>query len=147
MPLAALREWQPLLLRALWGIHFHRDGGAATAAAAASGIAPAMAPAAAEHGGRRLGPSRAVLEPVGGAGGALPLVVSKSSVLRSKSSLTLRNRSSVSLGSKGPAGVSRASRLGLRHPEGLGEALSTPVLRALRSAAQPISEHLLWRSM
>lgn len=24
MPLAALREWQPLLLRALWGIHFHR---------------------------------------------------------------------------------------------------------------------------
>ena len=48
MPLAALREWQPLLLRALWGIHFHRDGGAATAAAAASGIAPAMAPAAAE---------------------------------------------------------------------------------------------------
>ena len=29
MPLAALREWQPLLLRALWGIHFHTDGGAA----------------------------------------------------------------------------------------------------------------------
>ena len=24
LPLASLREWQPLLLRALWGIHFHR---------------------------------------------------------------------------------------------------------------------------
>lgn len=27
MPLASLREWQPLLLRALWGIHFHRRAG------------------------------------------------------------------------------------------------------------------------
>ena len=41
MPLAALREWQPLLLRALWGIHFHRDGGAATEAAASSAITQA----------------------------------------------------------------------------------------------------------
>ena len=46
MPLAALREWQPLLLRALWGIHFHTDGGAATASAASSEITAEITQAA-----------------------------------------------------------------------------------------------------
>jgi len=171
MSLEELREWQPLLLRALWGIHFHRDGGAASAAAASGGIAAAGAADAAT----------ADAADAAASGPLPPRGAATKGMMQTSASLPALGRggrgdfgggaggggagqrggrrSSVDTPGGGHAkvrGLGQARRLGLRHPEALDTALFSPVLRTApkphpstlaRPYEKPISEHLLWRPM